>query len=223
MGLESQKRLCKVIVPSLRTQAHLLPVPHDLIAAKNDLRRQMWESIRMVSAEELGTHTESLLDHLKEGPLSSAINGACVALFGGIQGEPDLLPLIPWLTGRGARPVFFGFDEHGLVPRWVTNASSLSRGPFGVWMPDESCQRLDFSDLDLVLVPGLAFDRHGGRLGRGRGYFDRLFGMPEVRAQRIGVCFQPQVVAEVPVESHDARVQLIVTDQGVIRVDSTAL
>lgn len=197
-------------------------MPHDLIAAKNDLRLRMRESIRMVSAEELGTHTESLLDHLKEGPLSSAINGACVALFGGIQGEPDLLPLIPWLTGRGARPVFFGFDEHGLVPRWVTNASSLSRGPFCVWMPDESCQRLDFSDLDLVLVPGLAFDRHGGRLGRGRGYFDRLFGMPEVRAQRIGVCFQPQVVGEVPVESHDARVQLIVTDQGLIRVDSTA-
>lgn len=195
----------------------------DLIAAKNDLRRQMRESLRLMSVANLRTWTEPLLLHLKDGPLRELSAGACVALFGGIQGEPDLLPLIPWLEGRGARAVFFGFDEvRGLVPRWVQNAEALSRGPFGVWMPDASSQRLSFSDLDVVLVPGLAFDLRGGRLGRGRGYFDRLFAHPEVRAQRVGVCFQPQLVNEVSVESHDARVQMIVTDHGIHSVDASS-
>ncbi len=214
MGLESQKWLCKVRTPSFRTQAHLLPVPPDLLAAKNDLRRQMKERLHSMPADELVARTEGLLQHLTSDPLQTMPAGACIALFGGIKGEPDLLPLIPWLTGRGMIPVFFGFDEHGLVPHVVMSADGLTRGPFGVWMPSPKATPLALSDLDLVLVPGLAFDRQGGRLGRGRGYFDRLFARPEVRALRVGVGFELQLLSHVPVEAHDARMQKVVTDAG---------
>ncbi len=68
---------------------------------------------------------------------------------------------------------------------------------------------------DLVIVPGLAFDPSGGRLGRGGGYYDRwIEGNPGL--PRIGVCFALQVVEKVPREDHDARVGKVVTEEGVV-------
>ncbi len=64
--------------------------------------------------------------------------------------------------------------------------------------------------VDLILVPGLAFTRDGHRLGRGRGYYDRLLArLP--RTKRIGVCFECQLVDDIPTEPHDMRVDEIVT------------
>ena len=63
--------------------------------------------------------------------------------------------------------------------------------------------------LDLVLVPGVAFDLHGRRLGRGRGYYDRL--LSQVGGRTCGVAFDEQVVSEVPVEAHDVLLNCILT------------
>ena len=174
----------------------------------------MRDCIELMSAPDLEAATDRLIHRLKAGPLSEIASGMTVALFGGIQGEPDLTTLIPWLMDKGASPVLFGLGRGGLIAQVVTTSSSLSRGPFGVWIPQEDCPPLALAHLDIILVPGLAFDRHGGRLGRGRGYFDRLFATPEVRAQRIGICFEDQIVDAVPVEPHDARMQMIVTDRS---------
>jgi 5-formyltetrahydrofolate cyclo-ligase len=218
MGLESLLRLCEIRPPSLRTQAHLSHMPADLIASKADLRRAMREHLRTVSEASMMSTSERIHDHLITNALSGLRSGMAVALFGGIQGEPDLRSLVPWLKGRGVHPVFFAFTDDRLVPRIVDDAHSLTRGLFGVWMPDDRCPSLAFSELDYVLVPGLAFDRQGGRLGRGRGYFDRLFDSPGVRAQRLGVCLECQVVPAVPMEPHDARMHQLITEQGVIRI-----
>ena len=72
----------------------------------------------------------------------------------------------------------------------------------------------------LVLVPGLAFDAHGGRLGRGAGYYDRaLSGSAGVRPVCFGFGFAFQVVAEVPMESRDRFMDAILTEQGLLRPD----
>lgn len=72
-------------------------------------------------------------------------------------------------------------------------------------------------DLDLVLVPGLAFDRSGRRLGRGGGFYDRfLAGLPGETAT-VGVCFGVQVVDAVPVDAHDVRVDWLLTEGGLVR------
>ena len=68
---------------------------------------------------------------------------------------------------------------------------------------------------DLVLVPGLAFDTSGARLGRGKGFYDRwLAANPTVRS--VGICFKCQIVESLPFEAHDARVSAILSEEGIL-------
>jgi 5-formyltetrahydrofolate cyclo-ligase len=75
-----------------------------------------------------------------------------------------------------------------------------------------------FGEIDLVVTPGLGFDRNGNRLGRGGAYFDRFFANKELKAVRCGFAFNEQVVEQLPVTEHDEPVDLIVTDMEVINI-----
>jgi 5-formyltetrahydrofolate cyclo-ligase len=91
----------------------------------------------------------------------------------------------------------------------VRDRESLRVGRFGVLEPAAGCPVLPLNQLDLVLVPGVAFDLSGGRLGRGMGFYDRL--LAEVRGHKCGVAYDLQIVPSVPVERHDVRVDSILT------------
>jgi 5-formyltetrahydrofolate cyclo-ligase len=142
-------------------------------------------------------------------------SSSVIALFGGLAGEPELLPLIPWLAARGVTPVLFGFHNGELIPQAVRVLEELERGPFGVWIPKASCTPINAAALTLILVPGLAFDLQGGRCGRGKGHYDRFFARSDVTAPRIGVAFDDQLVPQVPCEAHDARLQGLLTPSAV--------
>ncbi|MBN2020087.1 MAG: 5-formyltetrahydrofolate cyclo-ligase [Sedimentisphaerales bacterium] len=73
-----------------------------------------------------------------------------------------------------------------------------------------------FEDIDLVVSPGLAFDRRGNRLGRGGSFYDRFFTNKDLHAQKCGFAFSEQVLESVPVTDHDVPVNFIVTDEEVI-------
>lgn len=67
----------------------------------------------------------------------------------------------------------------------------------------------DYDAIDLIVVPGVAFDRHGNRLGRGRGYYDKILKETRV-ARKVGICFGFQFVEEVPVDELDVRMDLVI-------------
>ncbi len=188
-------------------------MPDPLADAKTALRHRMRARLREVPEAVCATWSEALCAQLMGGILEDW-KGSTVALFGGMAGEADLRSLVPWLESQGGSAVFFDFAEGHLQPRHVRHLAQLKRGTFGVWIPDDSCPVLPVSELQLILTPGLAFDEQGGRLGRGGGYFDRLFGMPATTAQRLGICFECQLVPQVPMEGHDARVQALLTEKG---------
>ena len=180
------------------------------LPTKEELRREMRGRLKAMTADEIASKSRRIVQALMEGnwlPPSST-----VALFGGIAGEPDLLPLIPWLLERGSTPVFFGFADGQLVPQRVDDRHVLTRGVFGVWLPPQDAPVVPCEALDVILTPGLAFARDGMRLGRGRGHFDRLFARPEVKARRIGVCWEFQCLETVPAEPHDAPMHAVVTE-----------
>jgi 5-formyltetrahydrofolate cyclo-ligase len=87
--------------------------------------------------------------------------------------------------------------------------------------PREPARRVpvDPSAVDVVITPGLAFDRRGHRLGYGGGYYDRYLARLHPAAARVGIAFSVQLVDELPVESVDQPVDVIVTDQEVIRCE----
>jgi len=72
-------------------------------------------------------------------------------------------------------------------------------------------------ELDLIIVPGVAFDRAGGRVGRGGGFYDRL--LPQYSALRAGICFDFQYLEAVPAEEHDIRMDWVVTDTRILKTE----
>lgn len=79
---------------------------------------------------------------------------------------------------------------------------------------------VDPAEADIILVPGLAFDRAGGRLGRGGGFYDRVLADLPVRVRRVGVAFARQVVGSVPTGAHDARVDRVIFETGALECNS---
>jgi 5-formyltetrahydrofolate cyclo-ligase len=87
----------------------------------------------------------------------------------------------------------------------------LSRGPYGIMEPKSSCTARPAGRMDLIIVPGVAFDGKGGRLGRGAGYYDRLLAKAK-GVFKVGLCFREQLVKKIPMKAHDIRMNKVITD-----------
>ena len=91
-------------------------------------------------------------------------------------------------------------------------SKDLKKGIYGILEPRSSGgKKTKFPNLDVIFVPGLAFDKAGGRLGRGAGYFDRYLAKHKITV-KIGLAYKEQIVKKVPVEKHDVRLDFIITD-----------
>jgi len=97
----------------------------------------------------------------------------------------------------------------------VTSREELVAGAYGILEPHGS-RVVPLADHDLVVVPGVAFDVSGHRLGYGRGFYDRVLSAGCGRAALAGLCFDFQVVASLPAEAHDVRMNLVVTDERML-------
>lgn len=141
---------------------------------------------------------------------------ASLLLFAPLPGEPDPTGL---LAHHGQKSFLFpriSGDSLQLF-RWRPESLWIT-GPFGVREPDpKTWEEAPPGEVDLALIPGLAFDPSGNRIGRGKGYYDRLLGDRSFRATRAGVCLEKRILTSIPMEPHDVPMDLIVTEQRVIR------
>jgi len=112
-------------------------------------------------------------------------------------------------------PVLPRIDEAGVMTMRSYDAQRLVHHRLGFDEPDESSPVIDEAGIDIVLVPGLAFDVNGGRLGRGKGYYDRFLASQPRATTRIGVTTDDTVVPEVPMDGHDQRVGWLATESGI--------
>lgn len=94
--------------------------------------------------------------------------------------------------------------------------SGVEEGYQGIREPLEGIP-VPVSEIDLVIVPGLAFDEQGNRLGRGRGFYDRFLSHPDFRGLKCALAFEEQIVAAIPVAPDDVPVDMVVTDVRVLR------
>ena len=93
----------------------------------------------------------------------------------------------------------------------------LEPGAFGILEPPPALRRLpskqvDVRSVDLVIVPGVAFDLHGGRLGYGKGFYDRLLADAPKGTKKIGLAFDSQIFEHIPMESHDIPMDIVITE-----------
>jgi 5-formyltetrahydrofolate cyclo-ligase len=106
-----------------------------------------------------------------------------------------------------------------ILPALIRNLDTdIEPGTWGIREPKkENLQQVNPLDIDCVIVPGAAFDREGYRLGYGGGYYDRFFERLNKCTPKIALAFSCQVVPKVPVEPFDKKIDLLITEEGVIR------
>lgn len=145
--------------------------------------------------------------------------GSVISAYFPLKNEADIRMLLEELLKRGDTLYLPVFERGMLNLRRTDDLQKLSPGAFTIPEPGRSAPELPTGTLDIALVPGRAFDRSCGRLGRGNGGFDRWIAKerqsnPQTRF--IGVCLECQLIDCVPMEAHDQRVDAVATARGVL-------
>lgn len=135
--------------------------------------------------------------------------------FSAIFPEPEITPVLEACLRMGKTLVLPRCGAAGsMTARRVASLSELESGAFGISEPPEALPVIDPAQLDLIVTPGLAFSPVGGRLGRGKGYYDRF--LPKTRGRVLGVCLESAVLEQIPMEAHDRFMDAVITDRRVI-------
>jgi 5-formyltetrahydrofolate cyclo-ligase len=135
--------------------------------------------------------------------------------------ELDILPFLEEAMRRG-KEIWLPRtipEKREMIPCRYTGKQMLAQGAYGIWEPDPTkAEAADIDRLDAVLVPGVGFDRRGGRLGYGGGYYDRFLAGLEHRPFLLGIGFAVQIVERVPMEPHDILLDGVVSEAGCLQI-----
>jgi 5-formyltetrahydrofolate cyclo-ligase len=186
---------------------------------KNDLRSQMRTALSAVTPTVRMAASIEACDRLKtQMPCASA-----VLFFAPMPDELDVWPLLEESLALGttcALPFFDAGNKHYGARQVKNLADEIVTGKFGVREPNSSCAEIPLEKFNLILVPGMAFDMNGNRLGRGLGFYDRLLGAAV--GLKCGVCHDGQLFPQIPTAAHDIKVDFILTPSKLLRRRVTA-
>ena len=183
--------------------------------AKRELRSRMRSVRAVLPASARDERSRAAAERVVE--LAEFVGAQTIVGFSAIQKEIDPAALLSGARASGKRVGLPRVEEDLLVLHEFRDVSELEEGSFGVLEPLASAPVIAPSEVDLVIVPGLAFDVRGHRLGYGRAFYDRL--LPHMtKAFRLGLAYDFQVVMELPDDEHDIPMHAVATDQRVLRI-----
>lgn len=194
-----------------------MSVTPSLEAAKRELRRRLVAQRRALGADV--REAASLAACARIATLPEWREARTVAIYAAHRGELDPAGLFAHREGR--RLLFPVVEDGDPILRFfrVDDPARLSPGAYGILAPTvDPAAELPLDAIDLFVVPGVAFDAEGHRLGLGGGYYDATLPLARRQAPRLGFAHAFQVVAAVPHAAHDVRVDLVVTEGSVLRV-----
>lgn len=143
----------------------------------------------------------------------------CIALYAAAHSEIDTGLILMAAFRAGKRVLYPAVCGHQMVFRCVERIEALQKGTFGILEPCPTGLDHQADEADLIIVPGVAFDLTGHRIGYGKGFYDRFLRHPDCTAHLAGLCHDFQVT-EVPImaDVHDIPMEIIVTDTRIIRI-----
>ena len=185
-------------------------MPTDPRETKAALRRQFIAALAAIPVAQRAADSARICAQLRELPVWK--NAKSALLFAPMPAEPDIWPLLAESLAAGkitALPRFHAGARNYTAARVQDLRADIVSGHIGIREPAASCPEIPLSQFALVLVPGVAFDLRGNRLGRGKGYYDRL--LAEVRGVKCGIAFEEQLADVVPVGPADVQLDFILT------------
>lgn len=182
---------------------------------KKNLRREMLAKRDGLTRDEIQTKSIRVADRLLA--LEAYSRAERIFTFLSFGSELDTRPIVEAALADGKTVIVprVNRETKALDLYEIKGYDGLVPGGYGILEPTDDHVRVSENDVDLILVPGVAFDEEGGRLGYGAGFYDKI--LSKTRAALVALCFELQVVPEVPREPHDIPVPLILTEERVIR------
>lgn len=141
-------------------------------------------------------------------------NAKCIMLYKRLGNETDTNEIIKRAFSDNKRLVFPVTDQKSgkITPYYADSSTEFKSGGFSVSEPKDS-EIANPSDIDVVLVPGIAFDKSGARVGFGKGCYDMF--LAKTNAIKIGFCYDFQLCDKIPADSHDITMDYIITESGI--------
>jgi 5-formyltetrahydrofolate cyclo-ligase len=186
------------------------------VLTKQTWRERMRDQLKSLSSSDVAQRSASIWERL--AVLTEFVSAQGLLIYVSRGNEVATHGLIRQLLAMGKRvtvPSFDGAAGHYVASELTDFDGELVGGRFGILEPGQTHVRaVDANKLDALLVPGLAFDGNGNRIGRGMGFFDRL--LREARGTKIALAYDFQLLNEVPADAHDVRMDFIVTEKRVV-------
>lgn len=179
---------------------------------KAQIRKRMIRLREALPAEEVQEKSKAILRRLQRDPIYR--QAQCIHCYVSFRNEVDTHALIEDALGRGIQVVVpvNKLEQKQLHHYRIEGLHELEVGPFGILVPKPAFRRpIPIEDVDLVVVPGLAFDLCGHRIGFGGGFYDRF--LASIACPAIALAYEVQVMERVPSGPHDQRVDRIITEK----------
>jgi len=188
--------------------------PDPISAEKRSLRESARAAVEAITPADRDSASRRIARHLAECPEWGRARTVLAYLADG--SEPDLDPLLKAAMANGIAVCAprMDWDRRAMEARVLDAIDLIETRRHGIREPVADAPEVPAHELDVVLVPGVAFDGGGNRLGRGGGFYDRFLATLPQSAHIVGVCFENQRVERVPSAPHDARVSMLVTEAG---------
>ncbi len=177
-----------------------------ILSDKRKVRQAVRAEIAKLPTEERATLSSQIFS--KIAALKEVEEASVIALFVSLPDEPQTADFIEQLLRQNRRVVVPRIE--GEVMNFYDISEGVTSGAFGIMEPVATAP-IAPSEIDVMVVPGVAFTNSGYRLGRGKGFYDKYLSHKGFRAHTIGVCFPCQLVENIPTEKHDKMLDSIIT------------
>jgi 5-formyltetrahydrofolate cyclo-ligase len=186
--------------------------------AKSQIREEIAQKFAALSAKEIAEKTKAIENRLFD--FANFLESKITLLY--VNNEHEVL------TENIIKRAFV-YNKIVVLPAYNTENfemelkkvdnidKDLVRGPRDILQPDKSrCKDVPIEKIDIAIIPAVALDEKGGRIGSGKGYYDRLIPRLAITTRKVALAFEAQIVPQVPIESHDRHVDIIITENRVI-------
>ena len=187
-------------------------------AAKIQIREDIAKIISAIAERDIANKVQAIEDRLFE--FANFLEAKIALLYVGGDNEVQTKNIIKRAYSYNKIVVLPAFDPKTFEMKLMKVdkfAQELKPGPRGVLEPNaDRCKIVPIDRIDIAIIPGIAFDEKGGRIGTGRGYYDRLIPNLAITTRKVALTLEEQIIPQVPMESHDKHVDIIITDKRII-------
>lgn len=185
---------------------------------KSSIRTDMIKMKDALSDDDFSEKTRHVEERLFD--FANFIEARIPLLYMNLSYEVPTMRILEWCSDNHKIVVLpaFGKEKRTMTLMKVDDIEKdLRMGPRGVLEPDPGrCKRVPIDQVDIAIIPGLAFDEKGGRIGSGHGYYDRIIPKLAVTTRKVALTFEDHILPQIPMESHDKYVDIVITDHRII-------